>query len=87
MLTDEQIQQELNARIAVHKLVIVNAHWYNKYMEAEENANIQLPTVIAEKNAKEFSNKLTAQILMSGTLDNQYNEAWFYMAQQLPWTL
>lgn len=81
---DKKIQQELDARISAHKLAIVNAHWYNKYMEAEEHATIKLPPVIAEKNAQEFSNKLTAQILLSGTLENQYNEAWFYMAQQLP---
>ena len=83
-ITDEELQRELAERIATHKLAITNAYWYNQYLQAEENAPIQLPSVIAEKNAKEFSNTLTAQILMSGAIEDEYNKAWFYLADTLP---
>ena len=84
MLTDEEIQKELKERIEGHKLAITNAYWYNKYLDAEHSSAIKLPEVIAEKNASAFSNRLTAQILLSGTLEDEYNKAWFHLSESLP---
>ena len=81
---DKQIQRELNRRISAHKLIIVNTHLQQQYLEAEKESPIQLPEVIAEKNAKAFSQRLTAQYLLNGILEDEYNKAWYYLAEQLP---
>ena len=81
---DKKIQKELNARIAGHKLLVVNTYIQQQYLDAEKLSPIVLPDVIAEKNAKEFSQRLTAQYLLNGILEQEYNKSWFYLAEQLP---
>ena len=81
---DKRIQQELSKRISAHKLAVVTAHLQQQYLEAEQNSVIKLPEVIAEKNAKRFSAQLTAEYLMAGIIEDEYNKAWYYLSEQLP---
>ena len=83
-MTDEELQRELQTRIKLHKLTITGAYWEREYIKAEQESVIKLPNFIIEGNATAFSNKLLTGILLSGTLEQEYEKAWDGLAELLP---
>lgn len=78
-------QEELQARIFIHKISILGGYLMKQYI-AEEQAKggVQIPTVNLEEMADIYSNAVMQKALEEGTFNDMYEKAWEILKNHLP---
>ena len=70
------LEQELTARIFVHKTAILGGVLMKNYIDEQTQGNVTLPPFIIEEQADKYSNTVMQKALQEGTFDSLYNDAW-----------
>lgn len=78
------LEQELQARIFMHKVSIVGGVLMKEYMEKELQGNIKFPNHIIQDQADEYSNGIVQQALQNGTFDILYENSWEKIKNTIP---
>lgn len=80
------LEQELTARIFLHKVAIAGGVIMKNYMEnqryIEGETNISEP--LLEELADQYSDKLIKQAFEKGTFEDLYNSAWESIMETMP---
>ena len=79
-----KLEQELQARIFLHKVAITGGVLMKEYMQTQLNGNVKLPQFQVAEMADEYSNKIIRQALANGTFEQLYEKAWDKVAEVLP---
>lgn len=83
-MDEEQMTQELLARIFMHKRVILGSVLADKYIREESQSAVQLPPVQMKKQAQDYTDAVIHQAYTNGTFDMLYNSAWEEVKYKLP---
>ena len=78
------LEQELQARIFMHKVSVTGGVLMKEYMEKELKGNIKLPNHIIKEQADEYSNGIIQQAMQNGTFDILYENAWDKIKDTIP---
>ena len=85
METQAEFQEELQARIFMHKISILGGYLMKKYIDEEKaKGGIQIPDVNLEEMADTYSNQVMQQALEMGTFNDMYESAWEKLKNTLP---
>ena len=80
-----ELEQELQARIFLHKVVIVKSTVAHAYITSEKaRGGIMLADPSLEDNAMEFAGTVIQELLEKGELDNAYDRAWEEIKNHIP---
>ena len=81
------LEKELVARVFMHKVAICRGYIINNYMRDEKkkaNKSVILPDVFLEQQAQDYANSKIQSAMVTGVLDDLYNEAWESMKDTMP---
>ena len=78
------LEQELKARIFMHKVSVTGGVLMKEYMEKELQGNIKLPNHIIKDQADEYSNGIIQQAFQNGTFEVLYEDAWNKIKNTIP---
>ena len=84
MAEELTLEQELQARIFMHKVSVTGGVLMKEYMEKELQGNIKLPNHIIKEQADEYSNGIIQQALQNGTFEVLYENAWDKIKNTIP---
>lgn len=80
-----ELEQELQARIFLHKVAIVKSRVAHAYITAEKaRGGLILAEPCLEDNAMEYANTIVQKLLEKGKLNNAYDEAWEKVKDYIP---
>ena len=80
-----KLEQELQARIFLHKVAIVKSTLAHVYITSEKaRGGIMLAEPCLEDNALEFADAIVQKLLEKGELDNAYDRAWEEVKNYIP---
>lgn len=80
-----KLEQELQARIFLHKVAIVKSTLAHAYITEEKaRGGIMLAEPCLEDNAMEFADTIIQKLLENGELDNAYDKAWEEIKNYIP---
>ena len=80
-----ELEQELQARIFLHKVAIVKSTVAHAYITSEKaRGGIMLADPSLEDNAMEFADAIVQELLEKGELDNVYDKAWEEIKYYIP---
>ena len=80
-----KLEQELQARIFLHKVAIVKGIVAHAYITSEKaTGGIMLAEPSLEENAMEFADAIIQKLLAKGELDNVYDRAWEGVKNYIP---
>lgn len=78
------LEQELQARIFLHKASITGGVLMKEYIDKEMQGSIKLPNHIIKEQADEYSNGIIQQALQNGTFEVLYENAWDKIKNTIP---
>ena len=70
------LEQELKARIFLHKTSIVGGILMKEYIQKESQSDIKIPAVTLEQMADAYSEEVMQKAMADGTFEDLYNKAW-----------
>lgn len=81
----EELLQELNARIFTHMTAIVGGVLMREYLDKQENmGGVQLFEPMLAQQAQEYVQSMLAQACTTGTLNSLYEETWENIKETIP---
>jgi hypothetical protein len=84
-MNTQELMQELNSRIFIHKVAIVGGVLTQKYInEQKSRKGAMLPEPIINQQAEEYSQQILAKALATGTLNTMYEQTWEEIGSFLP---
>ena len=86
MAREEELttEQELTARIFVHKTAVAGAVLMQNYMQNEMQSAVKLPPFQMREQADQYANAIIQQALCNGTFDMLYDSAWNKIKDRIP---
>ena len=78
------LEQELLARIFLHKVSITGGVLMKEYIHRESQSDIKIPTVTLEQMANNYSEEVMQKALQDGTFDKLYEESWEKIKHTIP---
>ena len=78
------LEQELVARIFMHKTAVLGGVLMKKYIDKVNENGAKIPDFMLEDLADQYSNKVMQQALAIGTFDDLYKEAWASVVLDIP---
>jgi hypothetical protein len=79
------LEQELQARIFVHKTALVGGYIMQDFINKEmAKGGITLSLPLVQRMADEYSNRVMQHALRTGTFDDLYNKIWEKIAPIIP---
>ena len=81
------LEKELVARVFMHKVAICRGYITYNYMRDEKkkaNKSAILPDIFLEQQAQDYANSKIQNAMVTGVLDDLYNEAWESMKDVMP---
>ena len=79
-MEDLTIEQELVARIFMHKVAITGSVLVREYLDKQEG----IPEFLIRDKASDYSQEIIQNALSNGTFDTLYNRAWNEVKDILP---
>lgn len=70
------LEQELKARIFLHKTSIVGGVLMKEFIQKESQSDIKIPAVTLEQMADAYSEEVMQKAMADGTFEDLYNKAW-----------
>ena len=77
-------EQELMARIFVHKRAVAGAVLMQNYIKNEMQSAVKLPPFQMREQADQYANIVMQQALNNGTFDMLYDSAWNKIKNNIP---
>ena len=79
------LEQELTARIMVHKMAVTGGVLMQQYMESNYKAGgINLPNSTLTDMADDYSEQVMKKAMENGTFDELYEKAWDKIKHTIP---
>ena len=78
------LEQELTARIFLHKVAIAGGVIMDKYMKEQQKGDINIPSFVLEGVADSYSNNVIQKAMQDGTFEDLYNDAWNSIVKTMP---
>mgnify|MGYP003304635992 CR=1 FL=1 len=81
------LEKELVARVFMHKVAICRGYLIYNYIRDEKSkasTTVILPDVFLEQQAECYANSKIQSAMVTGVLDDLYNEAWESMKDTMP---
>lgn len=78
------LEQELTARIFLHKVAVTRGALVNEYIAKEKQADVVLPDMFLEENAMQQVDSEIQQALQNGTFNEMYEQAWERITPHMP---
>ena len=78
------LEQELLARIFLHKVSIVGGVLMKEFIARESQSPIKLPPFQMEQQADLYSDSIIQKAMAEGTFDKLYNESWDKVKNIIP---
>ena len=78
------LEQELKARIFLHKVAIAGGVLMREYISSQLNGDVKLPKFQVAEQADEYSNRIIRQAMEQGTFDALYEKAWDKIVDIMP---
>ena len=78
------LEQELTARIFLHKVAIAGGVIMDRYMKEQQKGNINIPSFVLEDVADTYSNNVMQKAMQDGTFEELYNNAWSSIVETMP---
>jgi hypothetical protein len=83
-MAEQTLEQELKARIFLHKVSITGGVLMKEYISKELQGSIKLPKFQVEEMADKYSNEVIQKAMQDGTFEDLYNNAWDKIKHVLP---
>ena len=85
MAQELTLEQELTARIFLHKVAIAGGVLTREYMQENyTESEVNLPEPILLEFADTYSNDIIQKSLVDGTFDSLYDTAWNSIKETMP---
>lgn len=78
------LEQELTARIFLHKVAVTRGALVNEYIAKEKQADVVLPDMFLEENAMQQADGKIQKALLDGTFNEMYSQAWERIISHIP---
>lgn len=75
------LEQEVLARIFLHKVAITGGVLMQDYIQKQQN---EIPAFLIEEQADKYSDFIIKQALQDGTFDSLYADAWERVKYEIP---
>ena len=80
-----KLEKELSMRVWLHKVAIAKSAIASSYISHEtKKGGLMLSRPCLEQNAIEYSDKVMAEVLLRGKLDEAYDKAWDTIGSRIP---
>ena len=79
-----KLEEELKARVFLHKVAITGGVLMKEYMQTQLKGSVKLPHFQVAEMADEYSNKIMQEALAKGTFDSLYEKAWDIVSPLMP---
>ena len=78
------LEQELTARIFLHKVAIAGGVIMDRYMKEQQKGDINIPSFVLEDVADTYSNTVIQKAMQDGTFEELYSNAWSSIVETMP---
>lgn len=78
------LEQELTARIFLHKVAITGGVLMKEYIDQQRYRGVNLPNLSLEEMADKYSNRVIQQSLKDGTFETLYKTSWNLIVNTMP---
>lgn len=78
------LEQELTARIFLHKVAITGGVLMKEYIDQQRYGKVNLSNFSLEEMADKYSNRVIQQSLKDGTFETLYKTAWNSIIDTMP---
>ena len=75
-MAEQTLEQELQARIFIHKVAIAGGVLMKEYIDKERQGSIKLPVSAIQDMADSYSNQVIQKAMTDGTFEDLYKQAW-----------
>lgn len=78
------LEQELMARIFLHKASIVGGILMKEFIQKESQSDIKIPAVTLTQMADAYSEEVMQRAMAEGTFEDLYKESWDKIKYVMP---
>ena len=78
------LEQELMARIFLHKVAITGGVLMKEYIDQQKYGEVNLPNFSLEEMADKYSNRVIQQSMKDGTFETLYKTSWNSIIDTMP---
>ena len=75
-MAEQTLEQELQARIFIHKVAIAGGVLMKEYIDKERQGAIKLPVSAIQDMADSYSNQVIQKAMADGTFEDLYKKSW-----------
>ena len=75
-MTEQTLEQELQARIFIHKVAIAGGILMKEYIDRERQGSVKLPVSAIQDMADSYSNQVIQKAMADGTFEDLYKQSW-----------
>ena len=75
-MAEQTLEQELQARIFIHKVAIAGGVLMKEYIDKETQGVIKLPKSAIQDMADSYSNQVIQRAIADGTFEDLYKQSW-----------
>jgi hypothetical protein len=83
-MAEQTLEQELQARIFIHKVAIAGGVLMKEYIDRERQGSIKLPVSAIQDMADSYSNQIIQRAMADGTFEELYKQAWEKVVINMP---
>ena len=78
------LEQELMARIFLHKVAVTGGVLMKEYIDQQKYGEVNLPNSSLEEMADKYSNRVIQQSMKDGTFETLYKTSWNRIVNTMP---
>lgn len=78
------LEQELIARIFLHKVAITGGVLMKEYIDQQRYGEVNLPNLSLEEMADKYSSRVIQQSMKDGTFETLYKTSWNSIVNTMP---
>ncbi len=75
-MAEQTLEQELQARIFIHKVAIAGGILMKEYIDRETQDAVKLPVSAIQDKADSYSNQVIQKAMADGTFEDLYKQSW-----------
>lgn len=75
-MAEQILEQELQARIFIHKVAIIGGILKQEYINKETQGSVKLPVGAIQDMADSYSNQIIQKAMADGTFEDLYKQSW-----------
>lgn len=83
-MAEQTLEQELQARIFIHKVAIAGGVLMKEYIDKETQGVVKLPKSAIQDMADSYSNQVIQKAMADGTFEDLYKQSWEKIVTSMP---